>query len=125
MSEYVEGMDALLKELYKLGEDADKITQEALKVGGDVIQDEAKRIVRKRSGETERSIKVSRLKADRQTGEKYVQIGPTGNRKHIGYFLEHGTSNMPAYPFMTPAYLNKKQEVHTKISLVIKEGLNL
>ncbi|MGH9248104.1 MAG: HK97-gp10 family putative phage morphogenesis protein [Acidimicrobiales bacterium] len=54
--------------------------------------------IRKRSGQTARSISYRSQKK----GLRYV-IGPRKPRAHIGRFLEHGTRKMPAYPFMEPA----------------------
>ena len=60
------------------------------------------RLVRKRSWGLHDAIRV-RLDGDGRSATMYAEIGPVGESRGHGYFLEHGTSRMPAYPFVEPA----------------------
>lgn len=70
-----------------------RVSQAVQDTGRDIEQD-ARRIVRKRSRKTEQSITA------RQVDELMVEVGPT---TFYARYLEDGTSKMPAYPFMGPA----------------------
>lgn len=88
----------------------------AAMAGGQVIADEAKRLVRVQYGTLRDSIIVSArggLDASAVSaggGEIKVSIGPRAGDGFTGHFLEWGTIDTAAYPFMTPAYENKKGE---------------
>lgn len=66
---------------------------------------EAKRmqqqLVRKRSWELHDSIEA-RVDGDGRSSTMYAEIGPVGESRGHGYYLEHGTARMPAYPYIEP-----------------------
>lgn len=100
----------------------------ALRAAGKIVQTEAKQIVRKKSGALADNIIVARLKKRRLKGateavevtvryksraykdnarnRKAGRVGEQYQDRPLFYgtYLEYGTSKMPAYPFMRPAF---------------------
>lgn len=102
----------------------------ALRAAGKIVQRDARSRVRKKSGTLERNIIVARVRKGRLPPEATEAVEVTvrykarpyknnrGNRRRgrvdkewadygplfYGRFLEFGTSRMPAYPFLRPAF---------------------
>ena len=77
-----------------------------LERGGKIIADDAKQRVKVKSGETQRSIRVVRLKGD---PKKNVRIYSEN------LYLEYGTVKMKASPFLRPALHGSAGRVKDKI----------
>ena len=97
---------AVLSALKRLGDTALKYTKPASKISADSIQREARRRVRRATGQTADNILVLEsydkqgyvvLTKDQRTDGTYKQA------KHVGLWLEGGTKHMPAHPFFYPS----------------------
>lgn len=96
-----DGIDELEQFFEKLAGDIDKVDNQALKVGGEIIAKYQRENVN-RSGKDQPHIQdnitVSRPK---ETDEgKFVEVGPNKKVDWRAKFLEYGTSKMPPYPFI-------------------------
>ncbi|WP_339161807.1 HK97-gp10 family putative phage morphogenesis protein [Siminovitchia sp. FSL W7-1587] len=95
------GLEGTMSFFEKLGEEAEKAEDQALKAGGEVIKkhqiDNVKRSA-KNQPHIQDNITVGRPK---ETDEgKLVEVGPNRKVAWRAKFLEYGTSKMPAYPFI-------------------------
>lgn len=81
-------LDQLLKQL-PIEVEA-KILRNALNRGANIIRDQAKANIRKRSGATARAI-ISSSGHDKAQGMVYAKVKLRKTRKFIGRFLEYGT----------------------------------
>ncbi|WP_219716773.1 HK97-gp10 family putative phage morphogenesis protein, partial [Clostridioides difficile] len=70
-----EGFDAVLSKIESMGKSGDKLLNEAVKAGGNVILQDALPRVSKRSGKLKDGLKVSGVK--KKGGTKYVLVGIT------------------------------------------------
>lgn len=75
-----------------------------LRGGANVVRDEARRRVRKRTGDTAKKIRV------KNQGLKFDELTFSVGVNSVGRWLEFGTSRMPAYPFLRPAAEAKAAE---------------
>lgn len=134
MSVKIEGMDAVVEKMRELAAMMDPKSRAspllpALRKAGQVVQKDAKARVRKDTGTLRDNIIVSRVKGARKGGateavevtirykakkysnraynrrtgrawQEYQDLGPL----FYARFLEFGTSKMPAYPFLRPAF---------------------
>ncbi|MCR1667236.1 HK97 gp10 family phage protein [Clostridioides difficile] len=128
-----------------MGKSGDKLLNEAVKAGGNVILQDALPRVKKRTGKLEATLKVSGVK--KKGNVKYVLVGITkedNSEIFYGKFLELGASahqipikkgkkkgrvvNHPgvtAKPFLAPAYESKKDEAKNVMKEILKRGLGL
>ena len=84
----------------------------AIRAGSNVVRDEARRLAPIDTGNLKKSIATIRRKGDRNTVQ--FSVTPSKGGKHDGWyahFLEFGTSNMSAKPFLRPAFESKQDEV--------------
>lgn len=126
----VDGIEELIASFERMGRDVDRVANEALKEGGQVIVDESKNILsagnHRVTGNLIEGLSVSGVKGGKDG--KYVEAGITkGDNSPIYYgkFLEWGTFKMPAYPFLAPAFESKKSEVQDTIANKIKSVVHL
>jgi HK97 gp10 family phage protein len=96
-----EGIDELEQFFEKLAADIDKVDNQALKVGGEIIAKYQRENVNRSDKDQphiQDNITVSKPK---ETDEgKFVTIGPNKKVDWRAKFLEYGTSKMPPYPFI-------------------------
>lgn len=119
----LEGMEELLSKLEQIGtKTANSITKEALQKAGEFEASEMEKEAPKRTGDMAESIKVSNIKS--KNGGKYVEISP--DKEHFYYFfVEKGTKNMSANPFMARTFAKTKKEIQEIIKQALKRGLGL
>ena len=102
---HIEGLADLERKLLSLGGPAaPRALNKGLRAGANVVLKEARRRVRKKTGETAKKTKV---KAQGIQGGESTQSITTN---YVGRFLELGTSKMPPYPFLRPAMETKAVE---------------
>ena len=118
----LEGVEELLSELGKLGDQSKRVENKALREAGSVVEDAIKNEAPVRSGTLKKSIKTSGVKT--KDGMKHVEVGP-GNDGFYGKFIEFGTVYIKANPFMGRGYEKSKNEAVNKISEEIRKGLGL
>lgn len=89
-----------------------KVSKKAVRAGAVVFRDAVRANAPVRSGLLKRSISVDTVRGSATAGVKFKKVlakkkGKKGRHKSVPfywYFLEHGTSNMPAKPFVRPAF---------------------
>lgn len=118
----VDGMENLLNELDKLGQKGSKIENTALKEAGNIVKESIVKEVPVKTGKLKANITVSNVKS--KDGVKKVEVGP-GKDEYYAAFLEFGTTNMNANPFISRGYENSKEEAEKVIVEEIKKGLGL
>lgn len=95
------GLEGTMNFFEKLGEDAEKVEDQALKAGGEVIKKyQIANVNRSHKAQPhiQDNITVGRPK---ETDEgKMAEVGPNRKVAWRAKFLEYGTSKMPAYPFI-------------------------
>ena len=77
----LEGVEELLSELGKLGDQSKRVENKALREAGSVVEDAIKNEAPVRSGNLKKSIKTSGVKT--KDGMKHVEVGP-GNDGFYG-----------------------------------------
>lgn len=124
------GMDRILKRVEEMGKAGKKVESNALKISGELLLGEMRSILLSnnhyRTGELEHGLSVGPVR--KKYDMTYVQIGiQKGDISNIFYgkFIEWGTSKMNASPFMSVAYINKKNEAKQVIMTELKRGLGL
>ncbi len=118
----LDGMDALLDAVQRLGSEGRKIENKALKEAGAVMKEALQNETPVRTGKLKNSITVSGVKT--QDGVKYVEVGPNKDGWY-GKFIEFGTVKMRAKPFMAPGYENGKDRATATIKEELRRGLGL
>lgn len=104
----VDELNRVFKQLpKKLGE---KAVLNAVRAGARTVRDEARRLVPVKTGQLRKDIKVITEKKSRRTAEKLVSVGVKGPSAFRAHFIEFGTRNFPARPFLRPAAANKAEE---------------
>lgn len=95
------GLEETMSFFEKLGEEAEKVEDQALKAGGEVIKKHQIDNVN-RSGKNQPHIQDNiTVGRPKETDEgKLVEVGPNRKVAWRAKFLEYGTSKMPAYPFI-------------------------
>lgn len=99
---------------FKLLSNAEKrqVSRKAVRAGAVVFRDAVRANAPVRSGVLKRSISVDTVRGSLTAGVKFKKVpakkkGKKGKHKtmpYYWYFLEHGTSKMPAQPFVRPAF---------------------
>lgn len=96
-----DGIDELGQFFDKLADDIDKVDNQALKAGGEIIAKHQRENVKRSDKDQphiQDNITVSRPK---ETDEgKFVTVGPNKKVEWRAKFLEYGTSKMAARPFV-------------------------
>jgi len=123
----LEGVERLARRLEQLGRKGALIQNKALREGGKIVADAMRNNVnrsKKMQTHIQDDIKISRVKGDRISA-RHVEVGPGKETAWRAKFLEFGTKKMPAYPFVEPSLVEKREEVIETIRENFKEGLGL
>lgn len=124
--------EEFLRKLSMLGSETDRITEEVLQAGGEVVLTKAKSnltsvLSGNSSGELLSSLGMSGVLQDKN-GNSNIKIGFSEPRKDgtsnalIANVLEYGKHNQPPKPFMTPAKKQSKNEcINTMINKLEEE----
>jgi len=118
-----EGMDQLVQQLERIGNEAEKYSEEALIKAGTGLQKEVKSRapVRTHAGGT---LKANIELSEVENGEINVYVDQQGPA-YYGYFLENGTSKMRARPFMYPAFHRSKNKMQREMISVLSKRMGL
>lgn len=89
-----------------------KVSRKAVRAGAVVFRDAVRANAPVRSGVLKRSISVDTVRGSPTAGVKFKKVlakkkGKKGRHKSVPfywYFLERGTSKIPAQPFVRPAF---------------------
>lgn len=117
---------------FKLLSQAEKrqVSRKAVRAGAVVFRDAVRANAPVRSGLLKRSISVDTVRGSATAGVKFKKVlakkkGKKGRHKTVPfywYFIEHGTSKMPAQPFVRPAFdANIKQAEEAAFNQYLKD----
>ncbi|WP_301170434.1 MULTISPECIES: HK97-gp10 family putative phage morphogenesis protein [Brevibacillus] len=120
------GIDEILRAVrQRLEAGSARVERNALKAAGEAV-----------AGSMRQKVAVSNLSYDRHTrdnitvsgirrkdGLKYVLIGPNKKVSWRAHFIEFGTSNQSAQPFIEPAFREKKDEALQILAEELRKGL--
>ena len=107
-----------------------KVSRKAVRAGAIIFRDAVRANAPVRSGVLKRSISVDTVRGSATAGVKFKKVlvkkkGKKGKHKSMPfywYFLEHGTSNMSAQPFVRPAFdANVKQAEEAAFNQYLKD----
>lgn len=120
------GINSLVAELRRRGEDAVKrVESRALRAAAEPIrvamQERAARSTLSRKYHLQDNIVVSGVK--RKDGVKYVEIGPNKRVSWRAHFVEFGTSQQQAEPYIEPGFLAKKDDALQILADELRKGL--
>lgn len=115
------GMDDLIEKLTELGKKGTAAMNAALEKGAQPILDNMKATDafedRSKTDGLRDSLKISKVKT--RKGVKFIWIGDVDRKALHSWYIENGTSNMNARPFMRTAYREEK----AKALKIIKEEM--
>lgn len=107
-----------------------KVSRKAVRAGAVVFRDAVRANAPVRSGLLKRSVSVDTVRGSLTAGVKFKKVpakkkGKKGKHKtmpYYWYFLEHGTSEMSAQPFVRPAFdANIKQAEEAAFNQYLKD----
>lgn len=120
------GLDGLSEAFSKLGEQAEKVDDQALKAGGEVIkrhQIEGVKRSAKDQPHMQDNITVGKPKENDEG--KFVTVGPNGKVAYRAKFLEYGTSKMSARPFIDKSVVQGESAAVAAMEKVYTGALKL
>lgn len=112
------GLKALQQTIQRIANAVpEHVQRQALLNAGEIVADEAKRLVSVRTGNLRDSILVSDqgVGGALEGGGITVFIGPATGDGFYGHMVEFGTVHMAAEPFMRPAFDNTRAEVQQRL----------
>ena len=114
------GLEELIMALERAGDNIEEGKKEALEKAGKKLHEATVQAAkpRWRTGNLERHIELSDVMDD----EIHVHIDQQGPA-YYGYMLEEGTSKMPAYPFMFPAFMSSRYVLQQIMAKTLSERL--
>jgi len=80
-------------------------------------------VITKRAGAKESDTTSEHVVTIRGRGKEYNKKGQKINRAPHAHLVEFGTVNMPAEPFLRPAFEEKKQQAVTVMAEALKRGI--
>jgi HK97 gp10 family phage protein len=118
---YVEGADALDAALKRIGDRATGILlREAVQKGADIIADEAKRLAPKDTGALAAGIHAE-ITTSKQ-GQAVADVS-FNKKQWYGGLVEKGTKNIPAHPYIRPAFDTKADEAEEAVARYLWDAL--
>ena len=114
------GMDKLINTLSEMGRKGTLAMTKALEKGAEPILENMKNtdMFDDRTGDLRKSLKISKVKT-RKSG-KYIWIGDIDREAPYEWYVENGTSDKEARPFMRTAYREEK----AKALSIIREEMS-
>lgn len=114
MSVKFEGLDKLIKDFSKVTKsEVNNTLRTIVRVNGSEMQRQAKDYVPYDTGALQSSIGITM-----KDGGLTAEIAPT---MHYAGYVEYGTRNMSAQPYMRPAYLEQEIDFRNDMEEVIKK----
>lgn len=121
----LQGVDQMLATIrQKLNSGVQRVENQGLRAAGEIVAAAQREKVAVSSVEhvhIKDDIVVSNVRRD--GGQRFVLVGPgkkTGWRAH---FLEYGTKNTPAQPFIYPAFHENKARLSQVIAIAMRKGM--
>ncbi|ERN54321.1 HK97-gp10 family putative phage morphogenesis protein [Alkalihalophilus marmarensis] len=119
----ITGMDELIRNLERLGNQAESVKEKAVMEGAEVIRkrisDNAPR------GSTSNSRAADHIVAEYNSSEGKAGIGADAKEAWYLKFPEFGTSRQPAQGFAERAFNDTKSEAKDKMAQALKNGMGL
>ncbi|WP_419877990.1 HK97-gp10 family putative phage morphogenesis protein [Brevibacillus centrosporus] len=120
------GIDEILRAVrQRLEAGSARVERNALKAAGEAVAGSMRQKVAvsnmSYARHTRDNITVSGIR--RKDGLKYVLIGPNKKVSWRAHFIEFGTSNQSAQPFIEPAFREKKDEALQILAEELRKGL--
>ncbi|QCH27985.1 HK97-gp10 family putative phage morphogenesis protein [Clostridium tyrobutyricum] len=119
------GMSELIEKLEATNAKAKSIENNALKAGAQPIFEDMKNTTafKDKTGDLRKALTVGKIRT--KDGVKSIQIGIEGGyvKYFYGKFIEFGTSQIPARPFIHPAYERHKRETIEIIKSELRQAL--
>lgn len=109
----VEGAEEIIKILKEMGQNAENVLLQAAEAGGKIALDDAKRRCPVRTGRLRSSLQLEVGKSTPYKAD--VRVRP-GKDEYYGTFVELGTKNQAAQPFMRPAVDENKERISEKVT---------
>lgn len=111
MAEIITGMSAFEAKLKALDYALQRQALiKAAKAGAEILAEEASRLAPSLTGALSEGIGTSVRTSQSDIHEATVDVGPK-REVFYGFFVETGTDDTPAQPFMAPAIENKRAEI--------------
>ncbi|MFJ9497789.1 HK97-gp10 family putative phage morphogenesis protein [Brevibacillus centrosporus] len=122
------GIDEILRAVrQRLEAGSARVERNALKAAGEAVAGSMRQKVAvsnlSYARHTRDNITVSGIR--RKDGLKYVLIGPNKKVSWRAHFIEFGTSNQSAQPFIEPAFREKKDEALQILAEELRKGLRI
>lgn len=115
------GFNDLKRALEKKGDKAKDVLEDVVLAGAEVIRDEMSQRAPRRTGELAEKIITETLEKTNTKAE--AGIGPDESVAWRARFLEFGTKNMEAEPFVFPAFEAKKDEAEREMANRLRREL--
>jgi HK97 gp10 family phage protein len=117
--------EELERKLMELGDVGDKIEAKAVKKAAKPILEALKKETLNiyDQGDLHKSMKVSKARQT-NTGRR-VWVGDVSRKAIHGWYIEYGTKDMPANPFMDRCFQLKKGEARAILIREVRKGLGL
>lgn len=125
----INGVDGVMKALDQLEKKArSQLTNKALRAGGKVVLEEAKKRVPKGDTQTlAKSLTIAAKKSRDQMIKEILIVPRKGKNERYdafyAHFVEFGTSHSRAQPFLGPAAKEKAQDAITEIAKFLRDEL--
>ena len=120
----IQGLDQLERKLRELELSVQrKALRDGVRLGAELIAEEASRLAPVDTGELQERIVVSMRDSESDAKTVVARIGPA-RRVFYGIFDEYGTAHMTAQPFLGPAFEAKKEEALRVTSEAFTEAIN-
>lgn len=113
------GLAELTRRVRSMG-DTQGMEKKALEAGAKHVQKELEKVAPMRTG----TLKANILMSDIENGKIDIGTHSTGLGFH-GFFLEYGTSKMPARPWARLAWESNKRKVKEIMADELRKGLRL
>lgn len=121
----LDGVSELIDQLEALGRKGNSVINNALEKGSEPVLDAMKNsdMFDDRTGNLRKSIKVSKVKT--RKGQKFVWCGDVDGEARYSWYLEMGSSNQAAKPFMRTAYEETKEKARQIIADELRKGFDI
>ena len=122
----IEGMKELREKFAELSDKGQRqVLRGAIAEGAKAVVKEAKRLVPVERGDLQKGIKqTTRTSQGRTSAQRTEATIGFEQDEYYGQFVELGTSDMPAEPFLRPALEGKSQEVINVIGAGFKKHID-
>lgn len=131
----IDGLQQLMAKSEAVNRSVRSVLGPAVKAGADIIQDDAQRRAREKSGDLKKGI-VSRITWDKNASKAFAGCGmdpamndvfvkytKDGKRYYYPASIEFGTRHAPAYPFMRPALDDNRARIKAVVADHIRRAV--